>query len=376
VDYHERENMNLLEKYNNLSLNLKEEIGKFIHNEEDIFLSPSGKKIIFHQVSEALEEFEYNQLSKALDLAGFLKNEWLIIDSNINSKLENVIHPQVDFQFIRTKDHLFKSDNITFFPFSDTQVLELKSFKRDKLFLLYNGDPHPHRIMLLHELVSRNLIQHGLVSLLVKPTKEHFKHLRDKITSTKTWGEGDFYFESAPHLLDIEHPPQRPDTPLPGDGHSFKQVSDLYSGKTEITNSLDFPYKHLLDTFFSIVPETSFFPIEPNADLLLCSEKSYKALISQPFIVFARPGLLSYLHDNGFKTFPDMFDESYDEIEDDLERFNFIINQIDILCNKGYDYIKKLYLESFDNLLYNQQIFINRKNIVYADVLNNLIKEF
>ena len=136
--------MNLLEKYNNLSLNLKEEIGKFIHNEEDIFLSPSGKKIIFHQVSEALEEFEYNQLSKALDLAGFLKNEWLIIDSNINSKLENVIHPQVDFQFIRTKDHLFKSDNITFFPFSDTQVLELKSFNRDKVFLLYNGDPHPH----------------------------------------------------------------------------------------------------------------------------------------------------------------------------------------------------------------------------------------
>ena len=120
--------MNLLEKYNNLSLNLKEEIGKFIHNEEDIFLSPSGKKIIFHQVSEAFEEFEYNQLSKALDLAGFLKNEWLIIDSNISSKLENVLHPQVDFQFIRTKDHLFKSDNITFFPFSDTQVLELKSF--------------------------------------------------------------------------------------------------------------------------------------------------------------------------------------------------------------------------------------------------------
>ena len=78
--------MNLLEKYNNLSLNLKEKIGKFIHNEEGIFLSPSGKKIIFHQVSEALEEFEYNQLSKALDLAGFLKNEWLIIDSNINSK--------------------------------------------------------------------------------------------------------------------------------------------------------------------------------------------------------------------------------------------------------------------------------------------------
>ena len=85
--------MNLLEKYNNLSLNLKEEIGKFIHNEEDIFLSPSGKKIIFHQVSEALEEFEYNQLSKALDLAGFLKNEWLIIDSNINSKLENFLKP-------------------------------------------------------------------------------------------------------------------------------------------------------------------------------------------------------------------------------------------------------------------------------------------
>ena len=36
-------------------------------------------------------------------------------------------------------------------------------------------------------------------------------------------------------------------------------------------------------------------------------------------IILGQPYTLKHLRKLGFKTFPDMFDESYDEIEDDYE---------------------------------------------------------
>jgi len=354
--------MNLLEKFKKIPKKYKTEIINLIHNEINISLSPSEKKLIFNHSAESMERFEYNSLSELLEHGNFTKDEWVLIDSNFKLDFKNVIH--TDSQFYRTKNHLFNSENIDFFPFGDEQISELKSHKRNKLFLSYNGYSSSSRIMLLHELDKRNLLQYGLVSLLTKPTETDFKELRDKIESTDSWGEGGQYFESAPHLLDIEI-----------DRDWFKPLKeDMYPNKL-VYHSLDFPYEHLKETFFNIVPETKFFTIENNAKLIFVTEKTYKAVATQPFIIFGRPGILSHLHDIGFKTFPNMFDESYDEIEDNVERFNHIINQVEELCNRGYDYVRELYLESFNNVLYNQQIFIDRKNDSYGDKFNNLIKD-
>ena len=88
-----------------------------------------------------------------------------------------------------------------------------------------------------------------------------------------------------------------------------------------------------------------------------------------------RPGILSHLKEHGFKTFPNIFDESYDDIEDNVERFNHIINQVEKLCNKGYDYIRDLYLESFDTILYNQKVLYDTKNNNFDKQFNKLIKD-
>tara|TARA_B110000977_G_C11055147_1_gene483793 strand:+ start:846 stop:1922 length:1077 start_codon:yes stop_codon:yes gene_type:complete len=357
--------MNLLEKFNKIPKRYKTEIINLINNEENILLSPSEEKLIFNHSAESMERFEYNSLSELLEHGNFTKDEWVLIDSNFKLDCENVLH--TDAQFYRTKNHLFNSENIDFFPFGDEQISELKSHKRNKLFLSYNGYPNQSRIMLLHELDKRNLLQYGLVSLLRKPTDVDFENLRDKIDSTDIWGKGGEYFESAPHLLDVYEDLS--------DGHSFKSLNKNYYSNNVVHHSLDFPYEHILDTFFTVVPETKYFTIEDSANLIFTTEKTYKAVATQPFIILGRPGILSHLHDIGFKTFPNMFDESYDEIEDNVERFNHIINQVEEMCNKGYDYVRELYLESFNNVLYNQQIFIDRKNDSYEDKFNNLIKD-
>ena len=46
-----------------------------------------------------------------------------------------------------------------------------------------------------------------------------------------------------------------------------------------------------------------------------------------------------------------MFDESYDDIQDNKKRFDFIMNEVQTLCDKGLDVVRELYLESFDNIL-------------------------
>jgi hypothetical protein len=99
----------------------------------------------------------------------------------------------------------------------------------------------------------------------------------------------------------------------------------------------------------------------------LVSEKTYKALYyMHPFILIGLPGLLKYLKSMGFKTFPEFFDESYDEIFDDRERFDFCVNEVEKLCKKDPDEIHELYQSVIPKLIYN------RKKLLSFDVKKEL----
>ena len=102
--------MNLLDKYNSLSETLKQEIRIFIDNPSDIFLSPSGNKLIFQHAFESFERFEYKIFHQAVTNAGFSDDEWVLVDSNFKEDYKNILH--IDFQIHRTREHLINSKNI------------------------------------------------------------------------------------------------------------------------------------------------------------------------------------------------------------------------------------------------------------------------
>ena len=59
------------------------------------------------------------------------------------------------------------------------------------------------------------------------------------------------------------------------------------------------------------------------------SEKTFKPIaFKHPFILVARQNSLKLLRDSGYKTFDGIFNESYDSIEDDVERLNAIESEI------------------------------------------------
>ena len=70
------------------------------------------------------------------------------------------------------------------------------------------------------------------------------------------------------------------------------------------------------DSLVYVPTETVYF-----GRRLHITEKTFKAIaLEMPFVLVAPAGSLAYLREYGFKTFADIFDESYDEETDDIRR--------------------------------------------------------
>ena len=83
-------------------------------------------------------------------------------------------------------------------------------------------------------------------------------------------------------------------------------------------------------SYYSIVAETTCTNLYSHY-----TEKTAKPIIARrPFIVFAGQYFLKNLKSLGFKTFSDVIDESYDNIEDRNVRFQMAWAQVESLCLK------------------------------------------
>jgi hypothetical protein len=79
------------------------------------------------------------------------------------------------------------------------------------------------------------------------------------------------------------------------------------------------PFTLIVETYID-ESATSGFSLTINDRHFLC-EKSYKPLACKhPFIMASTQGNLAYLRSQGFESFPELFDESYDDIPDWRER--------------------------------------------------------
>ena len=86
-------------------------------------------------------------------------------------------------------------------------------------------------------------------------------------------------------------------------------------------------------TVFSVVAEsymrTDDWVLNPDNYKTEVSEKIFKPIIFyHPVIVYGSADTLKYLHKQGFETWPDIFDESYDMILNDRERFDAVTKQV------------------------------------------------
>jgi len=115
-------------------------------------------------------------------------------------------------------------------------------------------------------------------------------------------------------------------------------------------------------SFCSLVTETY---IDENYDVFF-TEKTFKPIAyGHPFLLCSSAGALKTLHDLGFKTFDDVFDETYDDIENPQLRFEHILQEIIRICSMTEKEINKLYNMLIPRLKHNQEVFYNELSIKY-----------
>lgn len=213
--------------------------------------------------------------------------------------------------------------------------------KRKKYFLSLNRNSgRLHRPRMVLELIKRNLFEKGLVSLL--QTKEFDEWAeREGNEEYKT-----LIKDKYPFVVDYE------DERFVSGMHNFFTKKDMWQ-----------------ETYFSLVSETS-----SSDDWIFITEKIIRPIIYfHPFILWGNPGTLEVLRSYGFETFPEFFDEDYDNIYNEDKRLKAVIDNVNRLCDKSLDEIHLMYMSVLDKLIHNRMVLTK---LFYEKTRNKTILSF
>ena len=226
--------------------------------------------------------------------------------------------------------------------------------KRPYTFLNYNGSMYYHKLWLVSEIFKRGLDDKILLSALNRYEDSKEDLMKDVVRQDKELGaNGDIVrsikeskiLDKLPIYLDVGDF----NNPYPGDQIGHIQSKKYPAIISEIGDSN--PRKsHNNQVYFAICTETSF-------EFSRLTGAPVKTILLNPFLLVAGAGSLGILHSFGFKTFPDIFDESYDEIEDPVTRHKHLVNEVERICSLTEDEKHQLYLESIPTIKYNQEQF-------------------
>ena len=168
---------------------------------------------------------------------------------------------------------------------------------REKLFTYLCGEPRDHRIEAMNYMYENNLID----------------------SCEWTW-VNDFKEELNPWFHDK--------VPKSAEGHKSVMERRTYHN----------PGQEFFDiydrTYFDLIPETFYYHDQFHCDKLahwepvFFSEKIFRSIYNKrPFLLIGNKNSLKELRKMGFKTFPHIFDESYDSLDND-ERMHRVLGQL------------------------------------------------
>ena len=213
--------------------------------------------------------------------------------------------------------------------------IDLTPRVKSKLLLSFNGNSRLHRLLFVHLMKERGLIDKSFVSW-----KDVVRNSYDLANLTgllleffpkygKKWY--DQMLNKLPiemRLLNLSLAPGNNQQPM------FPITPDTCANDFEYTNNC----------YFSVVTETKFFhdnylrdingklDADTQADGYLFSEKTWKPIMSKhPFIFMGFVYSLALLREHGYQTFHPYINESYDSVENDEDRLVAICDEIERL---------------------------------------------
>ncbi len=200
---------------------------------------------------------------------------------------------------------------------------------RPHKFLCFNNEARFHRKAFYSWLKNNNQMTDGLVSFLNSYLDQTF----DKTLQVP------FREEKNKALLENFSEYEK----------DLPQVVDVR--EVHITDYAPWPYR---DSYYSIITERVF---NSSPGWTLPTAKIYKTIHNlHPFIILGQPGLLKELRRQGFHTFPEWFDESYDEVQCPDRRFQKVCSEVERINQWNLTEIHQAYQKIFPKLLENRRI--------------------
>ena len=301
-----------------------------------------GSLLIYFIDQEPLYNFDV-----LTDKSRFIFNSCIIANSE---------HSAVKTQYIADNNRYY--DWYYFFHgflaldwYRDFQYVNPTSFDQfDKVFICYNHLVSNYRSYRLHlgsNLISQDLVKHGLVSLFLS---DEFGTWQDAVNDPNTLLDPRACAKITAALSTLTQP----------------LTIDTINPNGTLSATVDFD--QLTSALFHVVTETVYFL--PKLHL---TEKIFKPIIAhRPFILVAAPGNLAYLKRYGFKTFDRWIDESYDDEQDHYIRIEKITEEIAKLCAMEPADLIMMYKEMQEVLDYNFDHFYGEfKNIIVNEMVDN-----
>jgi hypothetical protein len=125
-------------------------------------------------------------------------------------------------------------------------------------------------------------------------------------------------------------------------------------------------HQHFNDSYFNVILETHLDADQSGGTFL--TEKTFKPIKNcQPFVLVAPAGSIRQLQHMGYRTFDHVINHAYDQELDNTKRWDMACSEIERLVTKVD--LHQLYIDSREDLLHNQRLFLSSKQ----DRLNSLI---
>jgi hypothetical protein len=219
---------------------------------------------------------------------------------------------------------------------------------RPRRYSFFNGEPRPHRLMILCNLFVSGVLDQGHVSMLGYKKSGEVKKLQSQAEDARQYRAlaGKLGFSDA--VLDAI------DTIL----MRLPLILDVDAG--EVKRSLEEiawsspPARYYDESWFSIVSDTLFF----DENVLFVTEKIFKPIINaSPFFYFGNAGGLGHLLDWGFEPLGGVFTGHYDDISDGRKRMDYVLEGVIRACRMSEDDIRASVISEWPILAQNYRHF-------------------
>jgi hypothetical protein len=310
------------------------------------YLNSGIIKLVINRRGEFINGDDIIEASRKLNDLGIKVDNIPIISMNIGKKLPNEIG--FDSQLAECSWRVpYVVKDINKFYFED-----LETHKKEYKFICLNGTITSWRLLVTYEIFNRNLKKKSMMSMVNKcnDSLENMNSQWEYLVDRKLNKNELNYLKKLPILFD----------------KTSKQLNKEIGTINPMLVDEDY-ILNLKKSYFSLITESDLSPFNVNNSYKI-TEKTYKAISYHPFIIVGGAGILKYLRKLGFKTFPELFDESYDEIDDNYERIKFILNEVERVCNMDSKKIHNIYVSMISKIEHNGKILkeYNADKIIYG----------